>query len=119
MINKTIKKLYNELIYNLLVEEQVEKIVCYRKYDNDRFFDNLYVDKDKGVVIVHRGNIDMDFEGFHFDFTIDYADCLAQIERGLYHANRGSNNAVGLYFTFSKEKQDYINNDDNFISLAR
>ena len=116
MINETLKNLYNQLIYNLLVEEQVEKIVCYRKYDNDRFFDNLYVDKDKGVVIVHRG---MDFEGFHFDYTIDYADCLAQIERGLYSANHMNNNACGLYFTFSKEKKDYLDDDNNFISLAR
>lgn len=119
MINEKIANLYNELIYNLLVEEQVEKIVCHRKHDNDKFFDDLYVDKENGVVIVHYHGIKHDFKGFHFDFTLDYADCLAQIERGLFSANRRNNNAIGLDFTFSKEKQDYLNDDDNFISLAR
>lgn len=115
---EVLRKRYNELIYNRLVEEQVEKIVCTRDFGDDRFFDDLYVDKEKGTMIVHRGCLKHDFEGFNFDFPIDYSDCLAQIERGLFYANRRNNNAVGLDFTFSKEKQDYLNDDDNFISLA-
>lgn len=73
MVNETLKKLYNELIYQLLVEEQVEKIVCNRKSGDNRFFDDLYVDKEKGLVIVHNHGLKMDFDGFCFDFTVDYA----------------------------------------------
>lgn len=112
MINETIKKLYNELIYNLLVEEKVEKIVCCGEYDV-RFFDDICVDKENGVVIVHKGNLKHDFKGFSFDSSVDFAECLAQIEKGIYLANLGvneSNYTFGMAFTFSKEKQTYIDN---------
>lgn len=121
MINETIKKLYNELIYNLLVEEKVEKIVCHSKYDV-RFFDNLYVDKESGTVIVHNNALNHDFKGFNFDTTVDFAECLSQIEKGIFLAKRGvinCNCTFGLDFTFSKEEQDRLNDDANFISLAR
>lgn len=113
---EVLRQRYNELIYNRLVEEQVEKIVCNRSFGHDRFFDDLYVDKEKGCFIVHRNSLKYDYEGFSFNMPIDYSCALEEIERGLYHANRRNNNAIGLEFTFSKEKQAYIDDDNNFIS---
>ena len=119
MVNENLKKLYNELIYNVLVSEQVEKIVCNRKEGDNRFFDNLSVDREKECVIVHRYGLEMDLVGFCFDFTLDFATCLAQIEKAIFLANRRAKETAGLDITFSKEKQAYINDDNNFVFLEK
>ena len=90
MKENTISDLYNELILRVLVENKV-RFVYFIKGDFAKHYDRVEIRDGKALVYVC--GLTQPFNGFHCDFTLDYANILALIEKELFLAVRSSQTA--------------------------
>lgn len=98
MKQKTTKDLYNDLILRVLVENNV-KTVFFMHGDFAKHYDHVIV-RDGGLSVYLRG-LSQPFNGFHCDFTLDYANLLASVEKELFLAVRSSQSAkADIIFAF-------------------
>ena len=90
---------YNRLILKVLVENHVEQITFKR---NNNFYKHYSLVRilDGKLEVCSRG-FDVKFDKFHFDFSIDYATLLYQIESDLFLATRNGKTAY-MNFKFAK-----------------
>lgn len=79
---------YQELVKTFLVENDIKEVVC--KDTNEHFFDKIIVtDKEKRIIKVYaHGLTETTWDNLHFNFTCDYAQCLAKMEHDLFLQTR-------------------------------
>lgn len=99
-----IKEQYRELIKTFLIENNIKEVIC--KDIKEPFFDRIVVsDKTQRQIKVYRhGLTETTWDNLYFDFTIDYAQCLAKMEHDLFMQTRnGEHNNYNFIFD-----EDYI-----------
>lgn len=99
-----IKEQYRELIKTFLIENNIKEVTC--KDTKEHFFDKIVVsDKTKRQIKAYRhGLTETTWDNLYFDFTIDYAQCLAKMEHDLFMQTRnGKHNNYNFIFD-----EDYI-----------
>ena len=90
---------YNRLILKVLVENHVEQITFKRNNSFSKHYSRICI-LDGKLEVYSRG-FDVKFDKFHFDFSIDYATLLYQIEFDLFLATRNGKTAY-MNFKFAK-----------------
>ena len=80
--NKEMSKLYEELIKAFFVFNNIKEVVC--TDTKEHFFDKVLIDKDGNLAVYNHGLKEFTWKRFYFDFTLDYATCLANMEHDLF-----------------------------------
>lgn len=101
---KDFKESYKALITKFLVYNNIEKVVC--KDKKNHFFDYIEVKEDETLVVHHKytivdtnKEIDETYSHLLFDFTLDYAYCLADMEQDLFLQERqGKHDKYDFFF---------------------
>ena len=90
MPNIFLKEQYRELIKSFLIENNIKEVTC--KDIKEPFFDKIVVsDKKRRQIKVYRhGFTTTTFDNLYFDFTCDYAQCLAKMEHDLFMQTRNA-----------------------------
>ena len=94
-----IKEQYRELIKSFLTENNIKEVVC--TDTKEHFFDRIVVsDKQKHIIKVYsHGLTETTWDNLYFDFTCDYAQCLAKMEHDLFLQTRnGQHNNYNFIF---------------------
>ena len=85
---------YNAMILAFLKAHNVVKVVC--NDDKEPFFDTIRVEENGLKVFKYNG---ISFNKLYFDFSLDYAKCLANMELALFLQQRnGKNNKYTFTF---------------------
>lgn len=84
---QNLKEQYKEWIKSFLVENNIKEVIC--KDMKEHFFDRVVVvDKANRVISVDKYGYKNFTDNLYFDFTCDYAQCLANMEHNLYMQTR-------------------------------
>ena len=95
---KKIKEEYKSLIKELLFLNNVKEIT-FVSGNFARVFIKAEVSKDS-IKVFPRGIYNITFDNFFFDFTIDYAHLIYQIEDAIFYAQRGCDGSNKIKITF-------------------
>lgn len=105
-----IANLYNELFAKFFELHKIKKVVCTDM--KEHFFDRIDVNDD-GTMNVYSYGLSFPFANLSFDFTMDYAKCLSNMEHDLYmQERRGSHNNFTFYFTDIYEEPTLISREE-------
>ena len=105
-----IANLYNELFAKFFELHKIKKVVCTDM--KEHFFDRIEVNDD-GTINVYSYGLSSPFANLSFDFTMDYAKCLSNMEHDLYmQQKRGSHNNFTFYFTDIYEEPTLISREE-------
>lgn len=99
-----IKDLYKELVKTFLIENNIKEVIC--KDTKEHFFDKIIVtDKENRIIKVYTDGLkETTFSNLSFNFTCDYAQCIAKMEHDLFLQTRnGKHNNYDFIFD-----NDYI-----------
>ena len=97
----TLAELYNVLIKYTMYENGITEIRC--DSSNKRFYDRIVLNEG-GRMDVYKYGLKKPFSNLGFDFTVDYAKCLLDIEESLYVVERGGEPKHGIVFEFKNSK---------------
>ena len=100
--NQTTKQMYRNLIRQTLMENKV-KTVINTNPKTPRFFDKIEINDNSDIKVFKDMNIDgktitLDWDNFYFDFTLDFAHCLAFLEDAIFLQQRGGNHDYKIEF---------------------
>ena len=98
----TLANLYTELIRQTLILHNVAEIKCENR--KEHFFDRIVLKEDGELNIFNHG-LPKPHKELFFDFTSDFATCLAYIEHDIYLAQRKGVPEKGMVITFKKERR--------------
>lgn len=99
-----IANLYRELIRQFLILHKIKEVVC--KDTKEHFFDRIVV-LDDGTLNVYNHGLRTPWKHLYFDFTCDFAQCIAKMEHDLYlQERRGKHNNYD--FTFNDEYEEPV-----------
>ena len=99
-----IKEQYRELIKSFLTENNIKEVVC--TDTKEHFFDKIVVTnkQQREIEVFAHGFTTTTWKNLYFDFSVDYAQCLANMEHDLYLQTRnGKHNKYNFIFD-----EDYI-----------
>ena len=97
--------MYCELIKQFLVLHHVIEVVC--NDAEEHFFDRIVVQNNNALNVFKYGFNTPSFDTLLFDFTCDYAQCLAKMEHYLYlQKSRGKKDGDLYTFTFDESATD-------------
>ena len=99
-----IKEQYRELIKSFLIENNIKEVTC--KDMKEHFFDKIVVSdkKQRQIKVYAHGFTATTWDNLYFDFSVDYAQCLAKMEHDLFMQTRnGQHNNYNFIFD-----EDYI-----------
>lgn len=91
--------MYNNIVKNFLVLHNIKEVVC--TDTKEHYFDKIVVNKCVGeryYLEVYSHGLSTAFNSLLFDFTTDYATCLAGMEQDLYMQER---KGAHLRYTFT------------------
>lgn len=100
----SIEEQYEELIKSFLIENNIKEVTC--KDMQEHFFDKIVVsDKThRQIKVYSHGLTKTTWNNLYFDFTCDYAQCLAKMEHDLFMQTRNARHH-NYDFTFD---EDYV-----------
>lgn len=98
---EVLAKLYNKVIVSTLAMHDVKEVRCVAT--KEHFFDRIVL-KDDHSLEVYKYGLTNPFSWLSFDFTIDFSQCLANIEHDLFLAQRNGKPERGMIFTFNDKK---------------
>ena len=88
MAKVTTNSLYQELIKQTLIDNDVRTMIF---KGNDNFakkYSHVYITKDAHMLVFLNG-LETPLENFHFGFTLDYARLMDMIETDLFNLSHG------------------------------
>lgn len=88
---------YSEVLLQTLRLHNVCEVWC--ECENPHFFDHIVLN-DGGMLVYNHG-LKTPWKGLFFDFTVDYAKCLGNIEEDLYLASHHAQPKNGMIFKFN------------------
>ena len=92
------KNLYRQLIENVLRTYDVKSVVA-ENVTGPKFFDKVEV-VENGIKIYECG-LSEPSDNFYFDYTCDFANCLATLEDEIYMQRRNGKSQHGYTVTFN------------------
>lgn len=99
---RIIADLYCEILKQFLILNKIKEVIC--KDTKEHFFDRIVV-MDDGTLNVYNYGFKTPWHGLHFDFTCDYAQCLAKMEHDLYlQERRGKHDNYDFIFNEQYEE---------------
>jgi len=98
---KVLADLYSELVKKTLQLHNVKEMRCVAT--KEHFFDRIVI-TDDGRMEVCKYNLSKPFEWLSYDFTVDFSQCLVNIEHDLFLAQRKGKPERGMIFTFNDKK---------------
>lgn len=96
---ETIATLYRQLIVQFLIVHKIKEVIC--KDTKEHFFDRIVL-LDDNTINVYDYGFKTPWTNLYFDFTCDYAQCLAKMEHDLFLQERKGKH----------ENYDFIFNDE-------
>lgn len=99
----TLAKLYRELIRQTMILHNIAEIRC--ENEKERFFDRIVLKEDNGLEVYSHGLL-KPLDNLYFDFTCDFATCLANIEHDLFLAERKGKPERGMIITFREKRRE-------------
>lgn len=118
-----IKEQYRELIKSFLIENNIKEVTC--KDMKEHFFDKIVVSdkKQRQIKVYAHGFTATTWDNLYFDFSVDYAQCLAKMEHDLFMQTRkGQHNNYNFIFDEDYNKPtliptEYIKGLDKYDNL--
>jgi hypothetical protein len=83
---KKLFDLYKDLVKNFFVLNNIKEVTC--TDEKEHFFDRVLIDNDGNMRVYNHGYTSFWWSNLLFDFTVDYATCLAKMEHDLYLQER-------------------------------
>ena len=83
---KKLFDLYKDLVKNFFVLNNIKEVTC--TDEKEHFFDKVLIDNDGNMRVYNHGYTSIWWSNLCFDFTVDYATCLAKMEHDLYLQER-------------------------------
>ena len=87
--------LYDTIISQFLVLHNVKEVIC--TDTKEHFFDRIVVGENGSIKVYNHGFTKTTWDRLYFDYTCDYAVCLASMEKDLFMQTR---NGKHEKFTF-------------------
>jgi len=88
---------YEKLIRKFFKVNNIKEVVCTDK--KEHFFDRIEVKKNGTITVYAHGLTKTTWKKLYFDFTVDYAVCLANMEHDLFLQQRqGKHEKFNFYF---------------------
>lgn len=84
---ETLANQYEELVRQFIIQHDIREIYCYD--NNEHFFDKIIRNNDDSLTIHKHG---MTWKKLLFDFSLDYAKCLSNMEHELFLKTHNSQN---------------------------
>lgn len=78
--------MYQALIRQFLILNNIKSVVC--TDDKEHFFDRIVVAENGTIKVFSHGLESTFWDSLYFDFTSDYAVCLANMEKDLFMQER-------------------------------
>lgn len=78
--------LYDSIITQFLILHNVREVIC--TDTKEHFFDRIVVDENGSLKVFDDGFIKTTWSKLYFDYTCDYAVCLANMEKDLFMQTR-------------------------------
>lgn len=94
--------LYMEILKQVMKLHNVKEVAHVRNTTKEHFFDRIVLTEDEKLEVYKYG-LERPFDSLHYDFTVDYATCLAYIEHDLYLAQRKGKAERGMKFKFNNK----------------
>lgn len=98
-----IANLYRQLITQFLILHNIKMVVC--KDTKEHFFDKIVVID--GMLNVYSHGLSTPWKHLYFDFTCDFAQCLAKMEHDLYLQERKGKHE-NYDFTFNEHYKEPV-----------
>lgn len=78
--------LYEKLVRQFLILNKVKEVIC--TDDKEHFFDRIVVAENGSIKVFSHGFTTTTWDNLYFDFSCDYAVCLANMEIDLFMQKR-------------------------------
>ena len=78
--------MYEALIIQFLILNNVKEVVC--TDTNEHYFDRIVVAENGSIKVFSHGFTTTTWDNLYFDFTCDYAVCLANMEKDMFMQQR-------------------------------
>ncbi len=79
-------ELYQTLIKQFLILHNVKEVIC--TDTKEHFFDRIVVPENGSIKVFRHGFTTTTWDNLYFDFTCDYAVCLANMEKDMFMQQR-------------------------------